>query len=600
MRRSTVLVLPLAVAAVAALAGCGRLGMGGGDADAEMQQRVHAALDVRRPPFVTPDAEGRRLWKETRAFYEARRFAPAWIDRRAPRPQMDALIGALEGSAREGIDPELYGASELEARRKEATRGFLSKKGFDPNEAGALDVWLSYLYMKFASDLADGISDLAKADDTWQIEPQKFDPRASLEDALASNRIAESLDALTPTTPQYKALRSALAEYREIAARGGWPALPRGFRLKPGQRSAGVAQLARRLAASGDYNGSVKSNGAQVYGPELQDAMKRFQRRHGAAEDAVVGPAAIEALNVPVAARISEIELNMERWRWLPRDLGKRYVLVNIPAYRLDVWDNGRVPLSMPVVVGKKDSPTPIFADRMTYIVFSPYWNVPPDIARDETLPSMLKDPDFLERANMEIVDRAGTVVDASDVDIDDYSAYRFRQRPGGSNALGLVKFMFPNQFNVYLHDTPADSLFERVGRSLSHGCVRVAEPEALAAYVLRDQPEWTTARIEEAMHAEEERTVKLASPLPVYLGYWTAEVSADGLLRFTNDVYGVDARQERMMAERVGRMRKSAAAAPAVRPPDLPAGRSPASKDRSSGTRKSGERGRLAGTASQ
>jgi murein L,D-transpeptidase YcbB/YkuD len=599
MRRSTLYALPFAIAVVAALAGCGRLRVGG-EPDVEMQQRIHSALDARLPPFVTADAEGRRLWKETRAFYEARQFEPAWIERRVPRPEMDALIRALEDSAREGIDPELYGASELEARRKDATRGFLSKKGFDPNEAGALDVWLTYLYMKFASDLADGISDLARADDTWQIEPEKFDPRASLEDALASHRVAESLEALTPTAPPYKALRASLAEYREIAARGGWPAVPRDLRLKPGQRKAGVAQLARRLAASGDYKGNITSNaGPQTYGPELQEAMKRFQRRHGLSEDAIVGPAAIEALNVPVTTRISEIELNMERWRWLPRDLGKRYVLVNIPAYRLEVWDNGQVPLSMPVVVGKKDSPTPIFADRMTYIVFSPYWNVPPDIARDETLPSMLKDPDFLERTNMEIVDRSGAVVDASDVDMDDPTAYRFRQRPGGSNALGLVKFMFPNQFNVYLHDTPADSLFERAGRSLSHGCVRVAEPEALAAYVLRDQPEWTAARIEEAMHAEEERTVKLASPLPVYLAYFTAEASADGLLRFTKDVYGVDARQERMMAERAGRMRKSAAAAPPLRPPALQDARR-AATDRASGTRKSGARGRLAGTASQ
>jgi murein L,D-transpeptidase YcbB/YkuD len=600
MRRSAVRVLLFALAIVPFMAGCGRL-RGGGDADQEMQQRIHTALDARRPPFVTADAEGRRLWKETRAFYEARHFAPAWIERRVPRPEMDEFIDALEKSAREGIDPDLYGASELKARHAEATRGFLSRKGFDTEEAGRLDVWLTYLYMKFASDLADGISDLARADDAWQIEPEKFDPRAALEKALAEHRIAQSLEALAPTTPQYKALRSALAAYREIAAAGGWPALPSGFRLKPGQRNAGVAQLARRLSASGDYKGTIESKGtAQAYGPELQEAMKRFQRRHGLTEDAVVGPAALAALNLPVTARIRQIELNMERWRWLPRDLGKRYLLVNIPAYRLEVWEDGRVPLSMPVVVGKKDSPTPIFADRMTYIVFSPYWNVPPDIARDETLPSMLKDPDFLARTNMEIVDRSGAVVDASDVDLDDPGAYRFRQRPGGSNALGLVKFMFPNQFNVYLHDTPADSLFELTGRSLSHGCVRVAEPEALAAYVLRDQPEWTAERIEEAMHAEEERTVKLSSPLPVYLGYWTAEASADGLLRFADDVYGVDARQERMMAERVSRMRRSAAAAPAVRPGDLQAARPPAPSDRASGTWKSARRGRLAGTASQ
>jgi murein L,D-transpeptidase YcbB/YkuD len=215
----------------------------------------------------------------------------------------------------------------------------------------------------------------------------------------------------------------------------------------------------------------------------------------------------------------------------------------------------------MRVVVGKKDTPTPIFNDRMTHLVFSPYWNVPPDIAQHETLPAVLSDPGFLARANMEALDESGTPIDPASIDLTEPSRYRFRQRPGASNALGLVKFMFPNQFNVYLHDTPADSLFARVSRSFSHGCVRVESPTELAAYLLRDQPEWTPARIEEAMHAEQEKTVKLRTPVPVYLGYWTARVAADGVLHFRPDLYGVDARQSQLVAKRADRVRKASAA---------------------------------------
>lgn len=549
------------------LAGCSRLPGGGtrqGGGDLEMQARVEAQVAVARPPFVTADAEGRKLWGLTAAFYKARGHEPAWIEGRSPRRQIRDLVDALKGSRADGLDPELYGLTALEARVQEASRGFLSKKGFKAEEAGALDVWLTYIYMKFASDLADGLSDLARVDAAWQIQPEQFDPLAHLARALEDNSIKRSLGDLMPTAPQYRELRKALAAHRTLAERGGWPAVPANARIKPGQRAAVAGAIARRLAASGDYSGPVSEReGSENYSLELQDAVKRFQRRHGLEPDGIVGPAVAAEMNVPVGARIDQIALNMERWRWLPRDLGARHILVNIPAYQLEVWDNGRVPLAMRVVVGKKESATPIFDDRMTYVVFSPYWNVPPDIARDETLPSMLSDRGFLERTNMEIVDRSGSVVDPSDVDASDTTKYRFRQRPGGSNSLGLVKFMFPNQFNVYLHDTPADALFERAGRSLSHGCVRVEQPEALAAYVLSDQPDWTAERIAAAMHSGQEQTVKLKSPLPVYLGYFTASVAADGSLQFLNDVYGVDKRQQQLLAGRVARIRQSTSEAP-------------------------------------
>lgn len=551
-------------------AACDRLHVGSAEKGREMDVALrHVLQQAAKPPYVTVDADGARLWKQTEQFYERRQYAPAWIENASPRPQMDDLIGAIGAAGREGLDPELYNVSLLKQRRAEASKGFLSKKGFDPKEAGALDVWLTYLYMKYASDLADGLSDLAHADPAWQIKTEPFDALTQLEAALQKKDVASSLADLTPAAPEYRALRTALADYRDRASKGGWPAVPGTLKLKSGQRNPDVAILARRLAASGDYAGSIPAEGQGApYGPELQDAVKKFQRRHGLTDDGAVGPTLVSELNVPIDQRIRQVELNMERWRWLPRDLGERHIFVNIPDMRLDVWDHDRIPVTMRVVVGKKDTPTPIFNDEMTYVVFSPYWNVPADIASKETLPSVMKDPAFLDRTNMEVLDKAGGPVDPASIDVNDPAQYRFRQRPGGNNSLGLVKFMFPNQYNVYLHDTPADSLFARASRSFSHGCVRVEQPEQLAHYVLGDQPDWNDERIGEAMHAGEEHTVKLKAPIPVYITYLTARVSPDGLVQFRKDVYDLDSTQSARLVQRLQRLRKSASAAPSAATP--------------------------------
>jgi murein L,D-transpeptidase YcbB/YkuD len=237
------------------------------------------------------------------------------------------------------------------------------------------------------------------------------------------------------------------------------------------------------------------------------------------------------------------IRLNMERWRWMPRDLGQRYVLINVPGYSLQVMQESEPVLAMRVIVGKHDTPTPLFSDEMTYIVFSPYWNIPENILRDETLPRAAKDPDFLERSNIEVVGTSGAV-DPASIDWADESVtstIRLRQRPGPDNALGLVKFIFPNNFSIYLHDTPSDRLFFRDKRAFSHGCIRIEDPIRMAEYVLRDQPAWTVDRITSAMHAGREQHVKLMHPLPVHIGYWTAWVQPDGSVTFTDDPYGLD-----------------------------------------------------------
>ena len=538
----------------------------GNKEQAQVTDAIRASVQSSsRPAYVAADRDAERLWKLTREFYVAREFAPAWIEGSKPKSQLHDLIKALWSADHEGLDPQLYNVALLDQKTQEASKGFLTSKGFKPAEAGALDVWLTYLYVKYASDLADGLSDLAHADPKWQIRPDKFDARARLEEALANNRVADSLMELTPDNAQYRNLRKVLGEYREQASKGGWPKVP-ALKLKPGQRHPGVASIARRLAASGDYKGRVPSEGEPAtYADDLVEAVRQFQRRHGLADDGVVTAAVAAEMNVPIEERIERLRLNLERWRWLPNDLGDRYILVNIPEARLEVWDHDNVPVTMRTIVGKQDTPTPIFNDVMTHVVFSPYWNVPPNIAEGETLPSVLKDPDFLNRQNMEILDASGNPVDPSSVDLDDPKKYRFRQRPGTENSLGLVKFMFPNQFDVYLHDTPADSLFARASRSFSHGCVRLEQPVELARYVLKDQPEWTDDRIEEAMHAGEEKHVKLKNPVPVYLGYWTARVSADGIVQFRKDIYNIDQRQIALLNDRLARMRKSAAAANSV-----------------------------------
>ncbi len=534
-----------------------RVGQSGTDAGRADLENLLATKG--RPDFVTADREGTRLWKLTRDFYNRRGNEMAWIEDKHPRPQMDVFIKALADADAEGLDPETYSYSALAAQRKEAGKGFLTKKGFEPAQAARLDAWLTYLYMKYSSDLADGVSDLAHADRTWQIEPEAFDPLQHLEEALSTNDVEKSLRSLLPNAPQYRQLRESLAAYRKIAAAGGWPQIAPRARFKAGQTSEHVTTLAARLKASGDYKGAVSTEPMSL-SPDLVDAVKHFQARHGLEPDGAPGPAVIAAMNVPVEARIDQIRLNLERWRWLPRDLGTRHILVNIPQYHLEVWENGAPALTMRVVVGRKDTQTPIFNDRMTHIVFSPYWNVPPGIAQNETLPAIMSDAAFLKRNNMEVLDSSGQVVDPATIDLSDPARYRFRQRPGAANSLGLVKFMFPNQFNVYLHDTPADSLFARASRSFSHGCVRVEYPQALARYLLRDQPEWTETKIVEAMHAGEEQHVKLKNAIPVYLGYWTTSAGPDGV-QFRSDVYGIDRRQAALVAERTARLKKVALA---------------------------------------
>lgn len=474
-------------------------------------------------PHMAP-SERTRLVDQVRRFYRGVNYQLVWTDGDRPSKRHRDLIKVIEKAADHGLPEELY------------------KVPLDESvPAPERDVRVTASFFRYFLHLTGGRLDPRAVAPLWTLRPEKPDLVAALTNAINNNNLMAAIQQLQPATQEYGELQKALVRYRAIAGSGGWPAIAGQTRLKPGDQSPAVPAVRRRLAVEGELDASQEKDQSPVFDAALADAVKRFEERHRLKADGVLDPETINAMNVPVEARIRAIELNLERWRWLPDTMPARYLVVNVPDFRLEAIENGRPVMDMRVVVGAPNNKTPIFADEMTHVIFSPYWNVPPNIAREETIPRAANDPRFLARNNMEVVGPSGEVVDPYSIDWSNPSGLRIRQRPGTGNALGGVKFVFPNNFDVYLHDTNAGELFNRIERALSHGCVRVEEPEALAKYVLRDAPEWTAEAIQQAMQSGREKHVKLKEPIPVYILYKTAWVH-DGGVRFLKDLYGYDA----------------------------------------------------------
>lgn len=348
------------------------------------------------------------------------------------------------------------------------------------------------------------------------------------------------------THPAYQRLRAATERYRQIADDGGWPDISAGELLQEGDTSARVIPLRERLAVTGDLSAPVFGDSA--YDNAVAEAVLAFQRRHGLTEDGVLGPETRGALNVSAREKVRQMERNLRRWESLPEDLGDRYVLVNIPEFRVRAYRQDDEEFSMRIIVGAEyDSrATPLFSDRMEYVVFRPYWNIPASIATDEILPEARQDRSYLTRNGYQIVSHYAPdarVYDVHSTDLDRVASgeLRLRQKPGPQNALGLVKFMFPNEYAVYLHGTPHQHLFEEGERAFSHGCIRVEHPDELAEFVLSRQGGWTPERIDEAMQAGERQQVDLEETFPVYILYFTVFVDEDGTVGFFKDLYGHD-----------------------------------------------------------
>jgi murein L,D-transpeptidase YcbB/YkuD len=375
---------------------------------------------------------------------------------------------------------------------------------------------------------------------------QTFDPVEQLRAALASGRLAAAVDAAEPAMPFYARVKDALARYRELA---GMPqrTVPAARKVSKGSRYQGAARLHERLVLLGDLPPDAAPPGG-VYTPELAEGVRQFQLRHGLDEDGVLGSATIAALNVPLALRVRQLELTLERLRWLP-DFGPGpLIAVNLPAYRLWALRLGdradAPPLEMRVIVGTAvKTETPLFIGQMAWLEFNPYWNVPRSIALGEMLPKLVRDPAWLARNDMELVGagKPSSAVDKAALAALQAGKLRIRQRPGPHNALGAVKFAMPNPMNIYLHSTPARALFDRNRRDLSHGCIRVEKPVGLAHFVLADQPEWSLDKIEMAMEPAPTRRIELTAPVPVVLFYATAMVDREGRVMFARDIYRRD-----------------------------------------------------------
>ncbi|HWA88739.1 MAG TPA: L,D-transpeptidase family protein [Rhizomicrobium sp.] len=451
-----------------------------------------------------------------RGYYATRGYAPVWSG--TPAAQDDARIAleALTEADADGLDPEHYHVAEIRMRLKAATA-----------EATAqCDLLLSDGVFRFIRDLYEGRIELRELDRDVALPARAIDAPKVLDDALRNGRFAELLATLSPTHPAYGNLKRALARYRKVASDGGWPRIWDPV-TDPLDTATPQTDLLRKRLSFED---------ARAAGPatDLKAAVEEFQRHHGLDADGRVGRRTLEALNVPASQRADEIAANMERWRWLPRDLGRRYIAVNAADATLAVVVDGRVVLNSKVIVGKPSNRTAIFSASVIGITFNPAWNIPAPIARKEILPKARRDPGYLGENHI--------VSDASGV---------LRQLPGEDNALGLLKLEMPNRFNAYLHDTPARTLFARSERHLSHGCIRVEQIRPLASFVLTGDAAQGLQEIQSDIAGGASKRISLDNPMPVFVLYWTAVASEDGSVDFFPDVYG---RDQRLLAALAGK----------------------------------------------
>lgn len=489
-------------------------------------------------------------------FYERRTYQPAWIGNRGKLELANELVNAIREADQDGLSPEDYHLSLIELTLQNIGTSRGTEKSLDPAMLTDLDLLLTDAFLIYGSHLLAGRINPETIDPEWVANRREVDLAMSLQAALDSTQIEAKLKSFLPPHPGYQRLRLALARYRDMAKKGGWPLVPDGPKMEKGDRDKRVIVLRTRLGLSSDLGYTSEGNG-DLFDEELEEAVLKFQENHGLKADGIVGRLTMTALNVPVEDRVRQIEYNLERWRWLPQDLGKRYILVNIANFELDVLEDSQAVMNMRVVVGKNYRRTPVFSDRMTYLVLNPYWHVPPEIAVKDILPLVRKDVNYLVEKHIKLFEGWGVEARAVDQNMIDWRKitpanfrYRFRQEPGSANALGRVKFMFPNRFDVYLHDTPSRELFEKTERTFSSGCIRLEKAMKLAEYVLRGNPQWTSEKLLAAIDRSVELTVRLPEPIMIHILYWTAWANENGSVHFLKDIYGRDQRLRQALQE--------------------------------------------------
>lgn len=454
-------------------------------------------------------------------FYRQRSFAYAWYDSKGLIEQAHGLNNRMMGLADEGIADTLPYQQQFHRLMENAD----SSLSIDPINPMA-ELMLTAQYFSFARQVWQGLDAAASQKASWYIPRKQLDLQTLLDTLLTDSSAA--FHATEPVYRQYDLLKNALKTYRQLEAAGNWApiaAKQRVFRI--GDSSTTILEIRKRLFLTGDFSGDTSN---ARFDSSLAKAVGAFQQRHGWKEDGIIGPQVLAGLNTPIRQLIRKILVNMERCRWVPATPAGDYLVVNIPAYKLYLYQGDSLLWNMDVVTGEPLHKTAVFTGEINQVVFSPYWYVPPGILKNEILPGIRKDPNYLKKYNMEPY---GNTV---------------RQKPGPNNSLGRVKFLFPNSFNIYLHDTPAKSLFAEDQRAFSHGCIRLAEPFKLAEYLLKAQPEWTAEKIRAAMNAGKERFVSIKAPIPVFITYFTSWVDRKGNLNLRKDVYQRDERLAEML----------------------------------------------------
>jgi murein L,D-transpeptidase YcbB/YkuD len=514
-----------------------------------------AAPELRWPDFAAYQDLARK-------FYDAGGCVPVWTSNGQPTAQASAMIAQFKNAASKGLDPNDYDAATWDSR--------LGKLG--PSAALAditsFDLALTFCAMRYISDLHVGRVNPQNLKFGLNVGTHTYDlPEVLRKQVIGAADLNAIIESFEPPYAGYQRTETALAEYAKLAAQGDGIRLPIPAKsLRPGDQYAGMTQLMWRLRQLGDLPpapDAVAAPPTSLGPPQIYDAtavagVEHFQKRHGLEPDGVLGRGTIAALNRPLRQRVMQLDLTLERYRWIPPNFPQPPIIVNIPEFRLRTMR--RQPanfLSMRVVVGKAyHHKTPVFAQNMRYVVFRPYWEVPPSIQQAELVPKIRRNPGYLAKDNFEVVDNSGAVVTDGAVSAEVLQglrsgAYRIRQKPGPKNALGLIKFIFPNAYNVYLHGTPSPQLFAKARRDFSHGCIRVQDPVDLAVWVLRDIPGWTRDKVIATMNdpSEDNRQVILPKPIPVLILYSTAVVEPDSEVRFFDDIYGYDAELEDALA---------------------------------------------------
>jgi len=492
-----------------------------------------------------------------RKFYELHGNSLWWVNGMEPTAEAQQLIRLLLQADQKGLSADDYDGPRWSGRLAS-----LKPLTQTPAETDAVkfDLALTVCAMRYISDLHIGKVNPKRMEFAFDEESKKYDLAEFLKDHVAAaSDVASALALVEPPYPGYRRTIQALQSYMQLARQDQGAQLPPFTRtIMPGDVYVGAPQLARRLQLVGDLpaNATLPPDQA-TYNGALVDAVKSFQRRHGRDPNGRIDTQTLADLNTPLSHRVGQMQLTLERWRWLPGPYKTAPVVANIPEFRLRAYDNDfKVAVTMNIVVGKAyGHHTPVFTDTMEYVVFRPYWEVPPSIIHAELVPHLTRDPAYLGKKGFQVVDSRQNVVASETVSHDVLAQLRsgklfIRQEPGPKNALGLVKFIFPNSYNVYMHDTPSTEFFAKSRRDFSHGCIRLEKPADLAAWVLRDNPGWTPDRIRAAMHGEATEQVSLAHPIPVLIVYGTVVVPEDGLVYFYDDIYGHDGALEKALAK--------------------------------------------------